>query len=176
MFDAKQHVPPRGHKHQSSKSAGKAKHAPRKPEKFKHIKLVSRDGARSMHIVAEQQEEYRPPTAQELAEYWKSERCDATNFIFDDDAPSEVDDEDDPDVKPQEYMNYVNENNAAFWREDVKDGESILDKIDKVDKSLVCRMKVDELYKVLLNTPMTNCTRRGVRMIINESDLGMSQD
>ena len=132
--------------------------------------LVSRKGDQSIHIVKQDEKpafDERPPTAIELADWWKAEDIDVPNFYFEDDATPACEDDDDPDVKPQEYHNYLSERNEAFSRKGFKDGQNILEKIDHVDPELVGGFKVEKLYEALKKTPLAFCNKRGVRMILN---------
>lgn len=74
----------------------------------------------------------------------------------------------DPDVKPQEYLHYLNERYKHFNEKKWKDS-SIDDKIDKVDPCLVAKFKVKELYQRLVKNGI-QCTKRGVRMIIDHQN------
>lgn len=99
--------------------------------------------------------------------------ADFPNINFYNEELSEADDDDDPDVKPQEYMMYMNDQNERLRKTTYPVGTDVLHKIDKVDPSLVTSFRADALFKQLNNKTMCRCTKRGVRMIIDASSMDL---
>lgn len=149
---------------------------------FAQATITARDGHQQAHIIRERRTPKKQGLFQQLSRQLstREEVGNLTNFESNDDEEDEDDydnasdisenpsDCSDPDVKPQEYMNYLSELTKRYNSRQLQEGD-VVDKIDKVSPRLVAKCKVQELH-TRINRLGIRCTMRGVRMLIDWDD------